>query len=414
MRASRLTRRPQVHLTAASGWINDPYGLTFRNGTYHVFFQYVPGSTAWSLGCHWGHATSPDLLIWTEQPPALFPGDGDDGVWSGSVVDAGDGAQLFYTSVRRGDPDQGRVRRAVPLDPDWTGWRKQEVVVEAPEQLAATAFRDPFVFADGDRWRMLVGSSLPGEVAAATSYSSVDLLSWSFDGIAAQRPSADRAGVWTGSLWECPQIFELDGRHVLVTSVCYRDLLHYAAYAVGDYADGVFVAQTWRQLTFGRGYYAPSFFRDRDGQACLVLWMSGLVDARSDWAGALSVPHRLGLDGDRLVLTPHPALLATAAHTVVDGRHELASDAPQLLTWAAAPGASLEIGWGDQPALTLTQTPVELHIRAGDGETTIIATTGPVTVLLDGPCVEIWTREGLFGLVAPLVEADLAVVIGRQ
>src|SRR3954471_487360 len=114
-----MAMRPLLHFTAGAGWINDPHGLTYRDGTYHLFFQHLPTASAWAPDCHWGHATSPDLLRWTEQPVALRPGDGDDGCWSGSVVAPGDGdAALFYTSVRAPNLELGRVRRARPADPE--------------------------------------------------------------------------------------------------------------------------------------------------------------------------------------------------------------------------------------------------------------------------------------------------------
>ena len=69
--------RPLLHFTTRAGWINDPLGLTFHDGRYHLFFQYVPGSTEWAADQRWGHATSDDLLHWTERPVALAPGDGD-------------------------------------------------------------------------------------------------------------------------------------------------------------------------------------------------------------------------------------------------------------------------------------------------------------------------------------------------
>lgn len=85
--------RPRVHLAPPAGWINDPLGLTYRDGVYHAFVQLNPHGCAWAPECHWGHATSPDLLTWTQQPVALSPGDGDTGCWSGCVVTDADGSK---------------------------------------------------------------------------------------------------------------------------------------------------------------------------------------------------------------------------------------------------------------------------------------------------------------------------------
>lgn len=111
-----LPARPEFHFTPNQGWINDPYCLTFHNGQYHLFFQYVPDSLVWAPNCHWGHATSPDLVSWTEQALVLAPGDGDDGIWSGSMAIDDGQATIFYTSVQLTNLNNGRVRTATPTD----------------------------------------------------------------------------------------------------------------------------------------------------------------------------------------------------------------------------------------------------------------------------------------------------------
>ena len=83
--------RPAFHFTPAAGWINDPHGLRHHNGEYHVFFQHLPGRTEWSEEIHWGHAKGPDLLSLEELPVAISPGDGDGGIWTGSLVVDDDG-----------------------------------------------------------------------------------------------------------------------------------------------------------------------------------------------------------------------------------------------------------------------------------------------------------------------------------
>src|SRR6476469_8429244 len=76
--------RPQIHFSPKTGWMNDPNGLVFYSGNYHVFYQYYPDSTVWGP-MHWGHATSTDLLHWQHQPIALYP-DSIGYIFSGSAV----------------------------------------------------------------------------------------------------------------------------------------------------------------------------------------------------------------------------------------------------------------------------------------------------------------------------------------
>ena len=395
--------RPRAHFTPASGWINDPHGITVVDGRYHLFFQHVPGSTQWQPNCHWGHAVSDDLTTWETLPIALAPGDGDDGVWSGSITVDDDGDALaYYTSVQVPEFGIGRVRVARPTDDGWEGWEKGDVVAELPAELDAVAFRDPFVFRDGDRWRMLVGASLRGGVAAAVSFSSADRLAWTYDGLAAQRPGESVDPVWTGTLWECPQIFEIDGRHVLVTSVWEDDVLHYVAYAVGEYADGRFIAAEWHRLTYGDSYYAPTFFRDRDGQPCLTFWLRGAADEGSGWASAHSVPHLLSLEGDQLVAELHPEAREGISALERDSR----GNDPELLSWEPE-DEEVRIVSEAGRVVTLRRQEDAVEVTDGD-ERSRLPGVGDrrATLLVDGPVLEV-----LFGTAsyAFCTDSDLSV-----
>jgi beta-fructofuranosidase len=394
---STLPDRPEFHFTPTKGWINDPYGLVFRGGVYHLFFQYVPGSVTWAANCHWGHATSPDLVSWVEQEPAIAPGEDDDGIWSGSLaVDSDGDASIFYTSIELSDVSRGRVRLAIPQDEDWRTWQKGDIVVEAPDELDVVAFRDPFVFRDGNQWRMLVGTGLTGGVAAASSFRSSDLRNWTFDGIAAQRSGTERQPVWTGTLWECPQIFAIDGRHVLVTSVWADDVLHHVAYGVGRYQDGRFNAESWGQLTYGTSYYAPSFYRDRDGRPGLIYWMRGVLDATAGRAGALSVPHLLRLDGDQLSSAPHPDLRRFA--TPISGTGPLSSTKAYVIKWAPSSNSGLSLLKDRDTVVGIKKEAERTVVTSEEGDVVLPAATGTFTIVIDGPCIEICTSVGNVGL----------------
>ena len=279
--------RPEFHFTAASGWINDPHGITYRDGEYHAFFQHVPDRTDWAPNCHWGHALGADLLSLRELPVAIAPGDGDGGIWTGSLVTGGDGeTRIFYTSTSEPDIGIGRIRVATPVDDDWISWTKGPVVVDAPADLNLIAYRDPFLREDADGWRMFVGAGDAEGTAMALTYRSTDLDGWEYEGVALARSTTETRDVWMGALWECPQLIDVDGHAVMVSSVWDDDVLHYAGYAIGTYADGTFTATRWGRLTYGDSYYAPSFYRDSAGRPCLSFWMRGVADIADGWAGA--------------------------------------------------------------------------------------------------------------------------------
>lgn len=395
--------RPSLHLTAGKGWLNDPLGLTFRGGRYHVFFQHVPEVPVWDLGCHWGHATSPDLLHWSEHPVALSPGEGDDGCWSGSVaVPAGQPAALYYTSVDAASLHLGRVRIARPVDDSWDSWVKGEVVAEPPADPAVTVFRDPWVFRDGERWRMLVGGAYEGGTAAAFSYSSPDLVDWTNDGVLASRSVRETAGAWTGQGWECPQLIAVDGAHVLVFSIWEPTDMHDVACAVGDYADGRFAPRTWQRLTHG-GHYAASSFVDAAGAPGLIFWIRGIGDPDAGWEGVLSLPYTLGMDDDGVRLDPHVALAGLREppgdswHHAVDVEWSPATDGSGLTIRdrSGAVAATLTAGpdWVEVRGVTVAATagpPVRRPVRLPRGRT-------PVRVIVDGPVLEVSTGSGLAG-----------------
>lgn len=412
--------RPAFHFTAAEGWINDPLGVTWKDGQYHLFYQYVPGRTTWGPNCHWGHATSPDMVAWTEQGVAVAPGDGDDGVWSGSIATDTDGAAtMFYTSVTQPDIGVGTVRIATPDDGSWNTWTKGGKLMTAPD-LGVVAYRDPFVFRDGGQWRMFVGAGLEGGTAAAVSYRSPDLAKWTLDGIAAQRSGSETEPVWTGTMWECPQLFEIDGSHVLVTSIWEDDVLHYVAYGVGSYAGGTFTARSWGQLSYGKSYYAPSFFRDKDGVPSLIFWVRGVTSPEGRWASALSIPHTLTLDGDTLIATPHadlnayarPGLLeegpASAFEAVLDGGADLRCE--------VTAGTSITVATLDGVLATLRHDGDSLRVTVpgnGDFAGAILpaAAGSELRVIVDAGVLEISGPQGIMAVPLPIVDTPVTLTV---
>ncbi|WP_334171217.1 glycoside hydrolase family 32 protein [Sinomonas sp.] len=405
--------RPAFHFTSPSGWINDPLGLTFHGGTYHLFYQHVPGATDWAPQCRWGHATSEDLLEWETGPVALEPGEGDRGCWSGSIAVGPDGeGTMFYTSVE--DDAIGRARTARPAPGSgttWEGWVKGPVVAELPAGEESVAFRDPMVFHDGNCWRMIIGSGRPDGTALAYAWASQDLSAWRYDGVFASRHSSETDGVWTGSVWECPQAVRVGEKWALLVSVWEPVRPHYEAYALGDIVEGRFVAEgPWRRLTYGPSYYAGAAYRDKDASPGIVYWLRHVSDAGAGWAGAHSLPHRLVLVGDRLEIRL-PASL--------EGRRGPGRPLAALPEQGIAVGGAFDVDWshggslcleeGSRNVFRLQRTP---DPRTLDPQGAILTATcdlgqwsvpcnGPVRVVVDGPVVEIIGSFGALAFPAP-------------
>jgi beta-fructofuranosidase len=393
--------RPRFHFTPERGWINDPHGIVWTGGEYHVFSQAVPHATEWRQDVSWGHAAGPDLLSLRHLPVAIAPGDGDDGVWTGCVVRDGDGFRAFYTAVTDGRLGLARVRTARTTDPGLGDWTKGPVVLDPPP--GTTAFRDPVVRREGDRWTMTVGAELDGDTAAALVWDSDDLLDWRPRGIAASRPST-AVDPWTGTLWECPQLVDVDdGRQVLVTSVWTENVSYDTAWAIGTWQDDRFAADAWYPLSTGLVHYAPSAFRDAEGRPCLLFWLRGV---RGDgWMGAHSLPFVIGTEGDRPTLALHPDVLRYAGPPVRvhdDGTATVPGSAA-LARWSPSDGDSLEVA-----GCRLDAHEGAVSLAGGgspDGGRTLAWDGGPVDVVVDGPIVEVVVASGVTAaVVAPLDE----------
>ncbi len=401
--------RPRIHFTPRAGWINDPLGLTWRENEYHLFFQYVPGRTEWDPACQWGHATSPDLLSWTESSPALVPAPGR-GCWSGTlVVPPGQPARIFYTDVAADDFDIGTIGSAEATASTWNSWTFTGEVARLPPGEDVLVFRDPYVFHDGKTWRMLVGSGRTDGTALAYGYRSDDLDTWSYTGAAASRPASDSAQVWTGEVWECPQLFRAGDRWVLTFSVWRPVEQYYQAYAVGDYEDGVFTARSWHRLAYGPCYYAGSVFRDDADMCGIIYWLRGVADPDNGWAGAHSVPHRLELQGDRLSASPTPELLRRRSQPTTIHAGESARVPPVAdLEWRVA-------GEGRRSAIWLGSLQVELNdglleVSHGAAAWECPATGDTIRIVLDRGVLEFFAGHAVLAVYVDPAEAEVISV----
>jgi beta-fructofuranosidase len=400
--------RPRVHFTADDGWINDPYGIVWTGDRYHLFYQAIPGRVTWAPDCVWGHAESPDLLHWSECAPALVPQPFELGCWSGSAVMDGDRLRLFYTRITGTDWAHGSVALADGGPDSWRAGPSDVVVPGPPDRLGVTTFRDPFVFRHADEWVMIVGAGLDDGSAAAVQYRSPDLLRWTCDGLLASRRSTPVDDVWTGAVWECPQLFPLDDSWVLLVSVWDDDVLHYVAAALGDYDGRRFVPRTWQRLTYGSCAYAMSAFTDRYGRRCVLSWLR--EEPQNDpnllaRAGAHSVAAVLSrTDGGRLAVAPHPDVAAafgpaqtrSAVDTAVT-RIAAAASAVELV-FVPAPGMSIRITntSSELAVLAFSATAPELCVtRPGRTDERVPISSGrELRLLFDADLIEVFGARG--------------------
>ncbi|ADG97697.1 sucrose-6-phosphate hydrolase [Segniliparus rotundus DSM 44985] len=308
--ASRRRNRwyPQVHIAAKAGWINDPNGLSYFDGRYHVYFQHHPYSAKWGL-MHWGHASSADLVTWRHEPIALAPSlkEDRDGVYSGSAVVDGDELVVYYTGNRwlngvNGDAGSQQVQ-CVARSKDAITFTKGGVVVSGPPQLAD--FRDPKVWREGDTWFMVLGVCSTDNRGEVWLYTSADGVAWDFDSVVFRDPDPD------AYMLECPDMFPLGDKWVI--AYCPMGPKpqgyglrngHNAGYVVGEWAPGERFLQLtdFRLADWGGNYYAPQSFEAPDGRRITFGWMGDfdhpVPSQRDSWCGQLTVPRELTLADD--------------------------------------------------------------------------------------------------------------------
>lgn len=327
--------RPAAHFTARNAWLNDPNGLLFHGGLYHLFFQTNPHGSTWG-NISWGHATSTDLVRWEEQDIAISC-TADEMAFSGSaVVDVRNTAGFagadqtalvaVYTSSRpSGEGTSASQSQSLAFSLDdgatWTRYAGNPVL-----DIGSDEFRDPKVFwygGEDGHWVMVVVEAVARRVVV---YTSPDLMTWT------HRSNFGPAHAVEG-VWECPDLFPLtvngsdETRWVLVVSMNPGGIAGGSGtqYFIGDFDGRTFTAdrlsastnQTdFDWLDYGRDYYAAvSFNNAPDGRRLMIGWASNWDYANDTpthpWRSAMSLVREVTLvrcaDG-RLRLSQRPVL----------------------------------------------------------------------------------------------------------
>lgn len=385
--------RPQYHFTPATNWMNDPNGLVYFDGEYHLFYQHNPFGNRWGH-MSWGHAVSRDLVHWTHLPVALAEEDGIM-IFSGSAVVDRNNTTGFGTDGRpplvaiytghhvSGERQDQRIAYSTDNGRTWTKYEGNPVLDRGLKD-----FRDPKVFwhEPDEKWIMVV--ALPTEHKIQL-YSSPDLKEWAY------MSEFGPAGA-VGGVWECPDLFELpvDGDDENTRWVLHVDLNPggVAGGSGGQYFLGSFDGTTFtpdappavgdrhaRWADYGADYYAAvswSDIPDVDGERLWLAWMNNWMYAQdiptSPWRSAQSLPRRVSLrtiDGEvRLVQTPVAQLnvLRREQHRIED--LDLRSEVVDLGDRGVR-GTTLEIVAEFEPR---EADIVGLKVRTGEGEETIV------------------------------------------
>lgn len=316
---SRQHSRPRWHYSPRSTWMNDPNGLIHYAGTWHLFYQSNPSDSSWG-NMSWGHATSTDLVTWTEHPVALWHTDTEQ-IYSGSCVFDATNSTGFGTAewpplvaiytahYLPGSPRGGTEAQCLAYSLDggshWTTYAGNPVL-----DRGSANFRDPKVFRHGDSWVMV---AVEAEDQQVVIYRSPDLITWTH--ASTFGPAHAAAGAW-----ECPDLFEVavagtdQTRWVLLVNLNPGAVAGGSGcqYFVGDFDGHTFtpdriigtsvdrtlglddpLLRSYDWFDFGRDCYAVVSFADAPhGRRVVIGWMN-------NWDYANQVP----LTGGRSIMT---------------------------------------------------------------------------------------------------------------
>jgi fructan beta-fructosidase len=350
--------RPLYHFTPESGWMNDPNGLIYLDGEYHLFYQHYPDSTVWGP-MHWGHAVSSDLINWESLPIALYP-DSLGYIFSGSAVyDAENSSGLgsaenpplvaiftYHNAEDEQTSSQTFQSQAIAFSLDkGRTWEKYEENPVLPNP-GIRDFRDPKVAQienpDGSKsWVMTLAV-----LDQINFYSSPDLKNWTLMSEFGKTVGAH------GGVWECPDLLPFktpsgEEKWILLVSINPGGPQNGSAtqYFIGDFQNGQFIPDDTmiRWLDYGPDNYAGvtwSNLPNDQNRTLFIGWMSNWLYANlvptKAWRSAMTIPRELSLfdvDGT-LLLKSAPAKevenLRTEEYDISQQNSELPSEAVEI------------------------------------------------------------------------------------
>jgi beta-fructofuranosidase len=317
--------RPAFHFQPPANWNNDPNGLLFHDGFYHLFYQHNPYGDRWDW-MHWGHARSKDMVHWQRMPIALWPdiSKGERHCFSGSgfITDAGKPI-LFYTSIGHENPEHWA---AVPVDDQLEQWQKHQanpiIVMEDHGTQFIDGWRDPFLFREAGDTYMVIGGHPRGGTGSIMLYKALnpELTEWSYLGVPFSGEEKN---------WECPNFFKIDNKYVLIYSPHSQ-----VKYITGtmDFDEVKFTPEYFGSVDNGSdwNYYAPNTLQMADGRRVLFGWIPQFKENQG-WQGAISLPRDLAIDAKgRLIQTPVPELESLRGETVREENVILQNTAEKL------------------------------------------------------------------------------------
>lgn len=313
---------PKFHVTGGIGWINDPNGFSVYKDEYHLFYQYYPYDVKWGP-MHWGHVKTKDFIKWERIPVAMAP-DQDydkDGVFSGSAVEMPDGRHLLmYTGVRNVRRRNGKLEsfqtQCIAIG-DGINYEKYEgnPVIrgnQIPDNGSVHDFRDPKIWMEDGIYYAVIGNRAEDGSGTILLYQSKDAVHWEFVSHLASCHNQ------YGKMWECPDFFSLDDKHVILTSPQEMKSLGLEFHPgnanvclIGTYDRNIhhLMRENVQAIDYGLDFYAPQTLLAKDGRRIMIGWMqnwetSGSHLQNQRFLGQMTIPRELHIKDGRLFQNP--------------------------------------------------------------------------------------------------------------
>ena len=401
--------KEQYHIYPTHGLLNDPNGLIYFNGQYHVYYQWNPRSLDHKYKT-WAHVVSDDLVNWKRLPVALEPSLPEDqsGIYSGTTIEKDGELYAFYTGNVRNDAGESIASyQMAAKSTDGIIFTKLGKLFDQPTGYTRHV-RDPKVFEVAGQYIMLLGAQkldLTGDIIA---YSSDDLLTWTYRGSILGNQLID----YRGYMMECPDLAFIDGQAVLMFSP--QGLapngnrlknIHNTGYVVGtfDAATVRFIAQTtFHELDDGFEFYASQTLNHGDEH--YVIGWAGMMPAQREktlptrvdnWMHVLTIPRALTLRDQQLYQLP---VLQLGDFKIVS-----ATEVTGVGLWTVTDTA-WSVTLGNDFKIVRQQQTVRLLRRQWDSgawsERRVDDVDGHVKLVIDHDIVEVFINDGQHVLTA--------------
>lgn len=322
--------KEQYHFVPIKNWNNDPNGLCWYEGRYHLFYQANPHEQKWG-DMYWGHAVSKDLIHWTHLPYVFQPQQEileqdqlKGGAFSGCAVPMEDEV-IFYLTRHLGPLEDGPDTmewQTMSRSKDMIHFEEETIVIKDKPEGVGYDFRDPKVFCNKGIWYMVLAGAFNGQ-SAILLYSSPDLLQWEYLGPLVVEPDPG------STTFECPDFFYLDGKYVALGALMKHTDEHgryqMTKYYVGDFIDHKIHVESTGWFDFGSNYYAVQSF-EHEGKRIAIGWVSDFyeehVEVKNGSYGSFALPRVLSLRNDVLCMEPVPQVYDLKQEIIYQGQGE--------------------------------------------------------------------------------------------